>query len=122
MPGGPPAVVFKSSYARWKSHPLKSLGGTLAPAPRPVSSHFHITMLTGEICMESRPERPLADPLLTETHTDPVTVQNVCLPVFLAHHLKYENLPTSCFLMPPGSLLDATARRRASRRICVGVT
>lgn len=71
--------------------------------------------------MESRPERPLADPLLTETHTDPVAVQNVCLPLFLAHHLKYENLPTSCSLMPPGSLLDASARRRASRRICVGV-
>lgn len=123
MLGDPPAGVLKSSYARWKSHPLKSPDRTLARDPRPVSSQFHITMLTGKKKKSEWKvdQRPSAAPLLMETHMDPSAMRNVCLPVFLAHHLKYENLPKSCFLMSPGSLLDATARMRASRRICLGV-
>lgn len=108
---GPPAVVFKSSYARWKSHPLRSLNRALAPELRPASSQVHITMLSGESWMESRPE---------DVHAGPAVMQNVCLPVFLAHHLKYENLPRSCFLMSPGSLLDTTARMRAPGSTCSG--
>lgn len=71
--------------------------------------------------MESRPEAISSPFAYGDSHMYPAAVQNVCLPVFLAYHLKSENLPKSCFLMSPGSLLDATARMTASRRICLGV-